>query len=213
MKIFRLGRDEPRIYRLVRVYVFFALILQIALGLVMLGFGIVYILLYQTYLAFVWSMFLPMFPIAPHLSAIGGGLCIFFAIFWYRIITKGNDNHLALIASAIIFLLIFPFLLLAGFATLFFLTLPAFGVHLVLHSYYEVITVFHGFSMPFFGIFSLPTLFVLLAGISAELYKILIKPPPPPPTIRESPRGIRTSHGLVAEALRREQDRSREVTD
>ncbi|MDO8055870.1 MAG: hypothetical protein Q6361_03335, partial [Candidatus Hermodarchaeota archaeon] len=112
-----------------------------------------------------------------------------------------------------IFLIIFGVLIYPAVATVFYFSFPDPTSFIPLYSYHQALLFFNQFLILNWVFFSLPAIVVLIAGGSVQVFNYLIRPQPVPTGIRESPMGIRTSHGLVAASLHREQDRTRETAD
>jgi len=213
MKFLRYGRDEPHIYRFARVYVFIAFFVQIALSGAMLGLGGFYTIFYEVYRYQALYFSYPLYWIAPPVTVIGGLFGISVAFYWFRTIKRPGDNSLEFITSAIIFLILFGLSISPAVALVFYFTLPLPPYLMPIYSHHLAYLVFNQFWLLCWGVFSLPAIVVLIAGGSIQLFNYLIQPQPIPKSMRESPIGTRTSHGLVAAALHREQDRVRETSE
>jgi hypothetical protein len=120
---------------------------------------------------------------------------------WYNLAGYIQDNALQLIALAFLSLVIGFMLPMFWLPQLIFVFLMETWLNAtILNNLYSII----------FVVSFVPGLLVMVAGGGVQLYKILRKDPIVDAS-EATPRGVRTSHFVLARALHREQDRFRET--
>lgn len=139
--------------------------------------------------------------VGPFFMVIHGIVGFVFAKAWYNLAGYIQDNALHLIALAFLSLVIGFMLPMFWLSQLIFVFLmEAWLSAFILNSLFSII----------FVVSFVPGLLVIVAGGGVQLYKILRKDPIVDAS-ETAPRGVRTSHFVLARALHREQDRFRET--
>ncbi len=138
--------------------------------------------------------------IGPLFTVIHGSIGFVFAKAWHNLARYIQDNALHLIALAFLSIVIGFMLPMFWLSQLVFVWMMEIWLNaFILNNLYSTI-----FVLSFF-----PGLLVIVAGGGVQLYKILRKDPIVDSSV--APRGVRTSHFVLAKALHREQDRFRET--
>ncbi len=147
--------------------------------------------------------------ILPHLLAIGAMIGLLFAYFWFTMAPRPVENSGFLILSALLYLVFIGFFIEPFIVFYLF----AIGVPNVTPlSTSDLLFIGNMINLHIIGIMTLivlPSLLVLFAGGGVKLRNYRLAPPLDDATALISPRGVRTSHSVLANALHREKDRTR----
>ena len=139
--------------------------------------------------------------VGPFFMVIQGSIGFVFAKAWHNLAGNIQDNALHLIALAFFSWVIGFMLPMFWLSQLVFVWMMEIWLNaFILNNLYWII-----FALSFF-----PGLIVVVAGGGVQFWKIIRKDPIDEPPIA-SPRGVRTSHFVLARALHREQDRFRDT--
>ncbi len=191
-----------------RYYVWVAVVIQVGLSGFMMSLG-VFTLVFN-FVNLMLGIITPVplldlrfwyYWLGPFFMVIHGSIGYIFAKAWHNLAGYIIDNALQLIALAFLNLVIGFMLPMFWISQLVFVWFMEIWLNaFILNTLYSII-----FVASFF-----PCLLVIVAGGGVQLYKILRKDPIVDAS-DTAPRGVRTSHFIVAKALHREQDRFRDT--
>jgi hypothetical protein len=208
MSSWRKHWDDPRTAKMGRYYVWVAVVIQVALSGFMMSLG-VFILAFN-FVNLGLRIVTPIPPlnlgfwyywVGPFFMVIHGIIGFVFARAWHNLAGNIQDNAFLLIALAFLSLVIGFMLPMFWLPQLVFVYLMEIWLNAsILNNLFSIV-----FVVSFF-----PGLMVIVAGGGVQLYKILRKDPIVDAS-EAAPRGVRTSHFVLAKALHREQDRFRET--
>lgn len=206
---------EPRTSFLARIYIFTSFGLQMVISGILLGIGLFFVIFYETYFLiaiskFGYYYFLSLTGwILPHLMAIGAMIGFLFAYFWFTMAPRPVENSGFLILSALVYIGFIGFCITPFIAfDLFVIGVP----DVTPISASDLLFIGNLLNLQFIGIMTLialPSLLVLIAGGGVKLLTHWSAPPLDDATALISPRGVRTSHSMLANALHREKDKTR----